>query len=243
MRSRPSSTIGSSKLGFEYADGETGASTDTPQYQAASTSTQTLSSAPVTTIYEVAPSRKIDVPTYNKAIQTSEPWPPHRRDRSNDRFPDSDSDQIVRSPRASKRLSRREREKEEELRQKLRREIEEELKAVKDPGLESPPTAAEPNFPARALSEEELKAVTSSDDFLDFVERSTKVIERALDEDYDLLANYAIDGLEDVGNDDDVGIRETIQFYDQRWSKKRMISDLGFSPKVRTFLVCRYDAY
>lgn len=243
MRSRPSSTIGSSKLGFEYADGETGASTDTPQYQAASTSTQTLSSAPVTTIYEVAPSRKIDVPTYNKAIQTSEPWPPHRRDRSNDRFPDSDSDQIVRSPRASKRLSRREREKEEELRQKLRREIEEELKAVKDPGLENPATAAEPNFPARALSEEELKAVTSSDDFLDFVERSTKVIERALDEDYDLLANYAIDGLEDVGNDDDVGIREIIQFYDQRWSKKRMISDLGFSPKVRTVLVCRYDAY
>lgn len=197
----------------------------------------------MTTIYEVAPARKIDIPTYNKAIQTSEPWPPHRRDRSNDRFPDSDSDQIVRSPRTSKRLSRREREKEEELRQKLRREIEEELKAVKDPVLESIAAAAEPNFPARALTEEELKAVTSSDDFLDFVERSTKVIERALDEDYDLLANYAIDGLEDVGNDDDVGIREIIQFYDQRWSKKRMISDLGFSPKVRDLLVYRHSTY
>lgn len=197
----------------------------------------------MTTIYEVLPARKIDVPTYNKAIQTYEPWPPNPRDRSNESFPDSDSDQIVRSPRASKRLSRREREKEEELRQKLRREIEQELKAVKDLVLESPATAAEPKFPARALSEEELKAVTSSDDFLDFVERSTKVIERALDEDYDLLANYAVDGQEDVGNDEDVGIREIIQFYDQRWSKKRMISDLGFSPKVGIFLVYQYGAY
>lgn len=231
--SRPDS-IGGSKLGFEYSDAEV--LPGSPPVQTASTATQTLSTAPVITIYEFAPApRATEVLSYSKGVQTSDQWTPQRRDRSLDRFPDSDSDHVVRTPRASKRLSRREREK-EELRQKLRGEIEEELKAVKDPVLDGPAPGAQPNYPARALTDEELNAVTSSEDFLEFVERSTKVIERALDEDYDLLANYAIDGLEDVGNDDEEGIREVVQFYDGRWSKKRMISDLGFSPKVRTFL-------
>lgn len=148
----------------------------------------------------------------------------------------------------SKRLSRREREKEEELRRNLRREIEEELKAIKDPIPDDPAPAAQEKFPARALTDEELNAVTSSEDFLDFVERSSKVIERALDQEYDVLANYALDGLERIDDDDDEGygsskgkkgrrIREVMQFYDERWSKKRMISDLSFSPKVRLIVI------
>lgn len=147
-------------------------------------------------------------------------------------------------------MSRREREKEEELRRNLRREIEEELKAVKDPVSDSPAPAAPAKFPARALTDEELNAVTSSEDFLDFIERSSKVIERTLDQEYDVLANYALDDLEGVDNDEDEGygssrgkkgrrIREVTQFYDERWSKKRMISDLSFSPKVRFMVISR----
>lgn len=240
-----------SKLGLELGDRDSGSPSRISQVHTISAATQTLSTAPITTVYEYAPTPIIEKLSYNKGIQTSEPWSPLQKDRSIDRFPDSDSDRSLsapRSPRTSKRLSRREREKEEELRRNLRREIEEELKVIKDPIPDSPAPAAQAKFPARALTDEELNAVTSSEEFLDFVERSSKVIERTLDQEYDVLANYALDGLEGIDNDEDEGygsargkkgrrIREVTQFYDGRWSKKRMISDLSFSPKVRFIII------
>ncbi len=125
------------------------------------------------------------------------------------------------------------------MRQNLRKEIEQELNALKDPRADGQGwQAAQQNFPVRSLTDEELQAVTSSDDFLEFVERSSKVIERALDEEYDVLADYALGGLGGI-DDDDEGygnkgrrIREVAQFWDERWSKKRAISDISFSPKV-----------
>lgn len=92
--------------------------------------------------------------------------------------------------------------------------------------------------------------MTSSEEFLEFVERSSRVIERTLDQEYDVLVNYSLDGLEGIDNDEDEGygssrgkkgrrIRQVTQFYDERWSKKRMISDLSFSPKVRFIVVSR----
>ena len=199
----------------------------------------------VRTNWEFAPAPTTDIPFYSKGIQTSEFWSPQGRKQSTDGFSDSDPDSFpsARTSPRSKRLSRREREKEEELRQKLRKEIEEELKTVRDASpIDTGPQPAQ-NFPARALTDEELNAVTASDSFLDFVERSSKVIERALDEEYDVLADYALKGVAGMDDDEDEGyvssrgkkgrrIKEIAQFYDERWSKKRMVSDLDFSPKV-----------
>ena len=100
--------------------------------------------------------------------------------------------------------------------------------------------ASKPNFPARALSDEEFNAVTASADFLGFVERSSKVIDRALDEEYDVMADYRLGHTESLDDDEDVGtrgrrgrrVKELMQFYDVRWSRKRMITDIGFSSKV-----------
>ena len=127
----------------------------------------------------------------------------------------------------------------------MRKEIEEELKALKDPTQAEVSDEAVQRFPARALTNEEMTAVTSSEDFLDFVDRSSKVIERALDQEYDVLADYALDGLGEYSEDEEEGyagssrgrkgrrLKEVAQFYDGRWCKKRMISDINFSPKVR----------
>lgn len=234
--SRPNSILGGSKLSLEQIDRDSSSPFRAAQVQTTSIATQALSTVPITTNYEFVPAPTPEVLSYNKGIQTSEPWSPPRANRSTDGFPDSDSDlspSTARTPRGSKRLSRREREKDEALRQQLRREIEEELKALKGPVPDGPTPVAEPKFPARALTDEELNAVTSSNDFLDFVERSSKVIERALDQDYDILTNYALDGHEGVDNNENEAIREVAQFYDERWSKRRMISDMGFSAKVR----------
>ena len=139
-------------------------------------------------------------------------------------------------------MSRREREREEDIRQQLRKEIEDELKVALHPSTNAAAEAEQASaqkFPARALTDEELNAVTSSDDFLGFVERSTKVIERALQDEYDLLDDYAHGALEPDDEDERYGtrgkgrrVKEVAQYWDERWSKKRMISDLGYSPKV-----------
>ena len=193
-----------------------------------------------------------EVVSYSVGVQTSEEWAPRKLDEEDEdgdsgygeSFLDGEDGAVgKRSSRAQKRLSRREKEREEELRQNLRGEIEEELKAIKDPTATGAALAAgAARFPARALTVEESKAVTSSDGFLEFVDRSSKVIERALDEEYDLLADYARNGLEEADGEEEGfggargqgkrGLKEAAQFYDEKWSKRRAISDINFSPKA-----------
>ncbi|KAL8746506.1 MAG: hypothetical protein Q9190_001480 [Brigantiaea leucoxantha] len=249
-KSRPSSA-------FITSETDAKATSATPQkashIEKASITTQTLSTAPVSINYSFAPTSILpkDTISYSKAIQTSEQWEPQRQENHAGVSSGSDSDQLrspTRSPRKVKRLSRRERDREEQLRQSIRQEIEEEIKAVKEPGADG--ISAQPKYPARALTSEELDAVTGSNEFLDFVERSSKVIEKALDQDYDILANYALDGQEEL-DDEDRGyghsrgkkgrrLRQIAQFYNERWSKKRMISDLEFSPKFPELLLASY---
>lgn len=87
-------------------------------------------------------------------------------------------------------------------------------------------------FFARELSEEERAAISASEEFLEFIERSSKIVERALDMEYDILADYGIDANGDSEDATGRRLKQLIQFYDERWSKKRMISDIHFSPKV-----------
>lgn len=245
-KSRPSSAFGTGNVGAETYDRTS--SQTRPPVPYVSAGTQTLSTAPVETTSEQPlastskPTR--EVLTYSKGVQTSDSWSPQRQRRPSGGFSDSDVDGSSPAPRSpTKRRSRRDREREEELRQSLRREIEEELKAVKDLSLEIPIATGPSNVAARGLTDEEVNAVTTSEDFLEFVERSSKVIEKALDQDYDVLADYALDGAE-VESDEDDGygssrgkkgrrVRQIAQFYDERWSRKRMISDMNFSSKVR----------
>jgi dynein intermediate chain len=242
--SRPTSVLSASQLSGENTDAY--ASSSRPQSQ--SIAVQTVGEEPYTSSATEAPQPpelepeskpKPEVVTYSKAVQTDgldlQPETPEESVAS-------DNEEVPGTSRSSKRLSRRDRERDEEIRQKLRKEIEDELQATNQTG-NNEKTAAQSSqlrYPMRTLDDDELKAVTSSDDFLDFVERSSKVIERALDEDYDVLADYELGGTDgDLQEDEETGkkrrgIREVCQFWDERWSKKRMISDLSFSPKVST---------
>lgn len=249
---RSHSTLDHGKSTTEQVVGESGSPSKKPQFQNSSIATQTLSTVPVTINFDFTPAPPKEIVSYSKSIQTSDSWSlSHHHRFPGDSFSDSDSDNppSARTPRATKRLSRREREKEDELRQKLRQEIEEELKTPHYLAPSGPYTEAPPNPVPRILTDEERNAVTSSGEFLEFIERSSKVVERALDQDYDILVDYGLDGLEGIEDDDgNEGygnssrgkkgrrIREVAQFYDERWSKKRMISDLGFSPKVGPLL-------
>lgn len=181
---------------------------------------------------------RTEVLTYSKAVQT-DAWTARSEDGS-----DTEGERSRSTSRANIRLSRRDRERDEEIRELLRKEVEEELKANKESTAPADmQQKGQLRFPLRTLNNDELHAVTSSEDFLDFVERSSKVIERALDEEYDVLADYAMGG---VGADDEEDedyragkkrreIKQVAQFWDERWSKKRMITDISFSAKVSIY--------
>ncbi|KAH6648560.1 WD40-repeat-containing domain protein [Truncatella angustata] len=249
--SRPTSVLSAGDVSIENSDNASQA----PGQTAAPSQPQVLTTVSLQTVYEVPPSPVKEVVTYSVGAQTTEEWlpPPSRRSRAFSDLPEEDDlPGVTSSP--SKRLSRRERETHEEIRQRLKQEIEEdmqreaeELRNINGGGFGGLVTTS--NFPARVLTDDELQAATASDEFLDFVERSTKVIERALDEEYDILTDYTLraqdidDDEEQTGNTAGKGrrrIKELFQFYDERWSKKRMISSLDFSPKFPEILLASY---
>ncbi|KAL7628203.1 hypothetical protein AAE478_002401 [Parahypoxylon ruwenzoriense] len=247
--SRPNSVLSADELSgenSEYASQANG--------QPASSQPQVLTTVPLQTIYECPPSPVKEIFSYSKGVQTTDDWaPPATRPRAFSDLEDDDLTGITSTP--NKRLSRWKRDREEELRQNLRIEIEEELKAARELITTDGPlqtgSIVTSNFPARALSSEELAAVVASNDFVDFVERSTKVIERALDisNEYDILTDYSLqahdmeDEDEQAGNTGGKGrrrVKEVVQFYDERWSKKRMISSIDFSLKFPELLLASY---
>ncbi|PQK11298.1 hypothetical protein BB8028_0002g16160 [Beauveria bassiana] len=210
-----------------------------------------LSTVPLTTVYECPPSPVKEIFSYSKGVQTTDGWTSPARPRSQSL--QSDQDDVSGSMTSpSKKLSRRERDREEELRQKIRDEVEEELRATRErlaDGAEAQQSFAT-NYPIRELTSEELGAVTRSDEFVEFLEQSTKVIERAIDQEtYDILTDYSLQGKDLDKEDDETGntggrgqtrIKQVAQFYDERWSKKRMISSIDFSPKFSELLLASY---
>lgn len=178
---------------------------------------QNISTAPLTVLYDEPPSPVREIVTYSKEVQTSEAWTGG----------DGEDD-----GKASHKTD-------EELRERIRQEIVEELKQLKATDSEEQDEktdgTANGGFFVRELSDEEKAAITASEEFVDFIERSSKVVERALDIEYDVLADY---GLGVNGEDEEQAgrkLKEVVQFYDERWSKKRMISDINYSPKVLVF--------
>ncbi|KAM0483077.1 hypothetical protein ACHAPX_002522 [Trichoderma viride] len=211
-----------------------------------------LTTVPLTTVYECPPSPVKEVYSYSKGVQTTDEWT--LPDRTRDESIASDTDDFMGpTSTANKRLSRKERDREEELREKIRLEVEEELRAAKEllgEGAAGTQPFSTANYPIRELTAEELEAVTHSDEFADFLEQSTKVIERALDQEtYDILTDYALNGQDLEDKDEESGntggkgghrVKEVTQFYDDRWSKKRMISGIDFSPKFNELVLASY---
>ena len=248
-KSRPSSTLlGGVQVGSETYD-QNGAASRTSQY--VSSATQTSSTGDSEDVVVPAPAPDVPIPkekTYeSRFAQTSEEWPVSRRRISGSVSSGSDSDGS-RSPSRQKSgdPSRRRQEREAELRENLRREIEEELQAAKDLTMNGNLSSQTSRFPIRGLTTEELNAVTSSEDFQDFVDRSSKVIEKALDQDFDVMADYTLVEGSEYDEDEDEGyvssgrkkgrrLRQVAQFYQEKFCGRRMISDLNFSSKVNYF--------
>ncbi|KAN0088532.1 WD40-repeat-containing domain protein [Tylopilus felleus] len=152
---------------------------------------------------------------YNKEVQTTavEPEAPS--------FSEQDIRQQILREREREEADRlaRERELEEESVQ-LEKEIEQEI---------------------RDLTEEERASILTAPEFLDFVEQSSKIVQRALNDGYDYIRDYTV-GTETNGDDSEgKRVKRICAFYDERYGKNRSITDVDWSPKYPELSVASYN--
>ncbi|KAG9043909.1 hypothetical protein FS837_008986 [Tulasnella sp. UAMH 9824] len=151
---------------------------------------------------------------YNKEVQTAEV-------ETEPTGPSEDEirQRLLEEQEAERERIRQEKEFEEQSRQ-LDKEIEEEL---------------------RDLTEEERASIFVAPEFLDFVETSSKIVERALSDAYDYIRDYTIGA--EVGTDDSEGnrVKKVCTFYDEQVNKNRSITDVDWSPKYPELSVASYN--
>lgn len=98
--------------------------------------------------------------------------------------------------------------------------------------------------PIIELSEEEKKQIMMTEEFQTFFNKTTRVVERALDEEIDIFVDYAGGESEDMESDLRAGERLKLQrnFFDERWSKHRTVTSLDWSKQHPELLVASYNA-
>uniref|UniRef100_A0A673ASE0 Cytoplasmic dynein 1 intermediate chain 1 n=1 Tax=Sphaeramia orbicularis TaxID=375764 RepID=A0A673ASE0_9TELE len=95
----------------------------------------------------------------------------------------------------------------------------------------------------RELTEEERQQILHSSEFQSFFDCSIRVMERALAEDSDIFFDYSGRDLEDKEGDLAGGSSLSFSrlFYDEHWSKHRVITCLDWSPQYPELLVASYN--
>uniref|UniRef100_A0A4W3IPC8 Cytoplasmic dynein 1 intermediate chain 2-like n=1 Tax=Callorhinchus milii TaxID=7868 RepID=A0A4W3IPC8_CALMI len=99
-------------------------------------------------------------------------------------------------------------------------------------------------FPAfqQELTEEEKEKILHSEGFLNFFDHSSRVIERALTEQIDIFFDYSGRNLDDKEGEIQAGAKLSLnrQFYDENWSKDRVVTCLDWSPQYPELMVASY---
>ncbi|XP_043471197.1 cytoplasmic dynein 1 intermediate chain isoform X9 [Leptopilina heterotoma] len=94
----------------------------------------------------------------------------------------------------------------------------------------------------RELSEEEKQMIILSEDFQRFLDRTSRIVERALGESVDIYTDYTgtMDG--DDGMDEKSHQRLWLNrsFYCERWSRNRCVTSMDWSPQFPELLAASY---
>ncbi|PPQ79682.1 hypothetical protein CVT25_003256 [Psilocybe cyanescens] len=133
---------------------------------------------------------------------------------------------------------------EAEIRQRIAKEREIEVeRAARDKELdeESVKLDQEIEQEIRELSEEERASILAAPEFLEFVEQSSKIVQRALNDGYDYIRDYTVNA--ESGGDDSEGkrVKRVCEFWDERYGKNRSITDIDWSPKYPELSVASYN--
>ncbi|TDL23674.1 WD40 repeat-like protein [Rickenella mellea] len=133
---------------------------------------------------------------------------------------------------------------EDEIRQRILREKESEAeKAAHEKALEEESAQLEREIEQeiRELTDEERASIFIAPEFLHFVEQSSKIVSRALNDGYDYIRDYTVGA--DNGSDDSEGkrVKRVCAFWDERYSKNRSITDVDWSPKYPELSAASYN--
>lgn len=82
------------------------------------------------------------------------------------------------------------------------------------------------------MTEEERGIILTTPEFADFVESSTKIIQRALNDNYDYIRDYTLGAESGVDDSEGRRVKRVCAFFDERYGKNRSITDVDWSPKV-----------
>jgi len=91
------------------------------------------------------------------------------------------------------------------------------------------------------LSEEEKQQVMMTDEYKKFIDRSSRVMERALTQDIDIFVDYTGELTED--GDHNFGEKLKLQrvFYDEHWTKHRLVTCMDWSKQYQELLLASYN--
>ncbi|XP_076437427.1 cytoplasmic dynein 1 intermediate chain 2-like isoform X2 [Babylonia areolata] len=112
------------------------------------------------------------------------------------------------------------------------------------PALTQEEQQKEEKKPLPELSEEEKQQIMMSEDFQKFFGTSARIMERALAEEVDIFVDYS--GKDGSGKDEEAMAGERLKqnrdFFDDKWSKHRIITSLDWSSQHPELLLASYSA-
>ncbi|XP_014348169.1 cytoplasmic dynein 1 intermediate chain 2 isoform X2 [Latimeria chalumnae] len=93
------------------------------------------------------------------------------------------------------------------------------------------------------LTEEEKQQILHSEEFISFFDHSTRIVERALSDQINIFFDYSGRDLEDKEGEIQGGAKLSLnrQFYDERWSKHRVVTCLDWSSQYPELLLASYN--
>uniref|UniRef100_A0A673FR42 Cytoplasmic dynein 1 intermediate chain 2-like n=1 Tax=Sinocyclocheilus rhinocerous TaxID=307959 RepID=A0A673FR42_9TELE len=128
-----------------------------------------------------------------------------------------------------------------------RKEAEEEETAPPQPEVEAekekPAEKQDEEAPPHELTEEEKLQLLHSEEFMEFFDHSTRIMERALSEHVDVFFDYSGRDMEEKEGEMQAGAKLSLnrKFVDDRWSKQRVVTCLDWSPQYPELLVASYN--
>ncbi|GAA5826968.1 hypothetical protein JCM5353_004785 [Sporobolomyces roseus] len=178
--------------------------------------------------------------TYDKSIQTSLDLLPYPAASSSSTSAAQTSD-----PTSTETVSGAGRETSDELRARIIAELEAERQQL-DLEIAEEARLASISLEAslkKGLSPPQLESILSSSGFGEFLETSSKVVQRALSDSYDYLRDYTI--AEDQAGEDREGKKQRVRLLgnwrDKGWGKGRSVTAVDWSPKFPELFVASYN--
>uniref|UniRef100_A0A672T775 Uncharacterized protein n=1 Tax=Sinocyclocheilus grahami TaxID=75366 RepID=A0A672T775_SINGR len=108
---------------------------------------------------------------------------------------------------------------------------------------EKPAEKQDEEAPPHELTEEEKLQLLHSEEFMEFFDHSTRIMERALSEHVDVFFDYSGRDMEEKEGEMQAGAKLSLnrKFVDDRWSKQRVVTCLDWSPQYPELLVASYN--